>query len=96
MKKLNYGQPINQVQEEAVPTPAEFKIRQQVRNETIDELCQWLHSCLAQVDPNSEVYKACTAMVNAMAGKKTSDTASLGTTVASDGSVITHYPLSRK
>ena len=67
-----------------------------VRNETIDELTAWLHACIAQVDPNSEVYKACTAMVNAMAGKKSSETSSLGTTVASDGSVITHYPLSRK
>ena len=67
-----------------------------VRNETIDELCTWLHSCLAQVDPNSEVYKACTSMVNAMAGKKSSDTANLGTTVDSDGSMVTHYPLPRK
>lgn len=44
--------------------------RQQVRNETIDELCDWLHSCLEQVDKGSEVFKACTAMVNAMRGKK--------------------------
>jgi len=54
-----------------------------VRNQTIDELCTWLHSCIAQVDPNSEVYKACTAMVNAMAAKKSPET----------GSVVTHHPL---
>jgi hypothetical protein len=48
-------------------TPEEKK---QVRNETIDELCNWLESCIASVDHNSETYKACTAMSNAMRGKK--------------------------
>lgn len=76
---------------------AEEALRQRIRNETIDELCTWLHSCLAQVDPNSEVYKACTAMVNAMAGKKTPITATLGTGVDTlSGEVVTHYPLSQK
>lgn len=44
--------------------------KQYVRNETIDELTNWLDSCIAQVDHNSEVFKACTAMSNAMRGKK--------------------------
>jgi hypothetical protein len=74
-------------------TPEE---KNQVRNETIDELCTWLRSCIEHVDHDSEVYKACHAMVNAMQGKKTPNTATLGTHVASDGSVVTHYPLSRK
>ena len=42
----------------------------QVRNEAIDELCDWLASCIEAVDHSSEVYKACTAMVAAMRGKK--------------------------
>jgi hypothetical protein len=45
--------------------------REQVRNETIDELCDWLTACLSQVDRNSETYKACTAMVGGMRKKKT-------------------------
>lgn len=49
-------------------TPEE---RRQARNETIDELCDWLQSCVEAVDHGSEVYKACTAMVSAMRGKKT-------------------------
>ena len=44
----------------------------QVRNEAIDELCDWLHTCIEAVDHSSETYKACTAMVVAMRGKKTS------------------------
>ena len=48
-------------------TPEEKK---QVRNETIDELCSWLESCISQVDHNTETFKACTAMANAMRGKK--------------------------
>ena len=71
-------------------TPEE---KNQVRNETIDELCTWLHSCIESVDHNTETYKACTAMVNAMQGKKTPITATLGTSVASNGEVVTHYPL---
>jgi hypothetical protein len=45
-------------------------LRKKVRNETIDELCTWLSSCIEAVDHNTETYKACTAMVNAMKGKK--------------------------
>jgi hypothetical protein len=45
--------------------------RKQVRDETIDELCGWLASCIEHVDHGSEVYKACNAMVAAMRGKKT-------------------------
>ena len=48
-------------------TPEE---KRAVRNETIDELCDWLHSCIEQVSHDTEVYKACSAMVNAMRGKK--------------------------
>jgi hypothetical protein len=77
------------------PRDYEQMVKQQVRNETIDELCDWLTSCIESVDHNTETYKACTAMVNAMRGKKTSDTATLGTSVASDGSVVTHYPVTR-
>jgi len=78
------------------PRDYEEVVKQQIRNETIDELCDWLASCIEAVDHNTETYKACTAMVNAMRGKKTSDTATLGTAVASDGSVVTHYPLSNR
>jgi hypothetical protein len=42
----------------------------QVRNQTIDELCDWITSCLTHVDPNSETHKACTAMVNGMRTQK--------------------------
>ena len=52
-------------------TKEQFEFRQRIRNETIDELCTWLHGCIENVDHNSEVYKACSAMVNAMANKKT-------------------------
>ena len=45
--------------------------RAQVRNETIDEICDWLHSCVEAVDHNTETYMSCSAMVNAMRGKKT-------------------------
>jgi hypothetical protein len=44
---------------------------EEVRNQAIDEMCDWLESCLQQVDHGSEVFKACTAMVRAMRGKKT-------------------------
>jgi len=44
--------------------------RRQVRNETIDELCDWLASCIESVDHDTEVYRACSAMVAAMRGKK--------------------------
>jgi hypothetical protein len=46
-------------------------VRRQVRDETIDEMCDWLGSCIEGVDHDSEVYKACAAMVKAMRGKKT-------------------------
>lgn len=72
-------------------TPGE---KRQIRNETIDELCDWLVSCIEHVDHSSEVYRACLAMVTAMRGKKTSDTATLGTVIASDGRVLTQYPAS--
>jgi hypothetical protein len=53
-------------------TVAEEKeaLRKRVRNETIDELCDWLASCIQHVDRDTEVYKACDAMVHAMRGKK--------------------------
>lgn len=51
-----------------------------VRNETIDELCDWLDSCIAQVDHNTEVYKACSSMVAHMRTKKTDED-------------VQHYPL---
>lgn len=53
-------------------TPQE---KMKVRNETIDELCNWLDSCIAQVDRDSEVFKACSAMVAHMRTKKSPDTA---------------------
>ena len=49
---------------------SELEIKKQARNETIDELCDWLASCIEHVDHNTEVYKACTALVAAMRGKK--------------------------
>jgi hypothetical protein len=76
------------------PRDYEEFVRAGIRNETIDELCDWLDSCIEAVEHNSEVYKACTAMVKAMRGKKTPDTATLGTEVASNGSVVTQYPTS--
>jgi hypothetical protein len=54
---------------------------EEIRNQTIDELCDWLESCIEHVDHDTEVYKACASMVGAMRGKKT---------------VVTHYPLSHK
>jgi hypothetical protein len=51
-------------------TPEE---KNQVRNDTIDELCNWLDSCIASVDHNSETFKACTAMSNAMRQHKTQE-----------------------
>jgi len=69
--------------------------RNKVRNETIDELTNWLQSCIEQVDHSSEVYKACSAMIKAMQAKKQPDTASLGTVVKQSGEVVTHYPLSK-
>jgi hypothetical protein len=68
----------------------------QVRNETIDELANWLDACIEQVDHSADVYKACKAMVNGLRGKKTPDTAALGTGLASDGAVVTHYPLNQR
>jgi hypothetical protein len=47
------------------------EIKKQARNETIDELCVWLTSCIEHVDHTTDVYKACNAMVTAMRGKKT-------------------------
>ena len=44
-----------------------------VRNQTIDELCDWLEGCIAQVDHDSEVFKACSAMVAHMRTKKTDE-----------------------
>jgi hypothetical protein len=84
---MNYG-------DQQLPTREEYELKARIRNETIDELCAWLHSCIEHVDHETEVFKACTAMVNAMQGKKTGITATLGTGVASDGSVVTHHPLS--
>jgi hypothetical protein len=75
--------------DQELPTREEFELRQQIRNETIDELCTWLHSCIENVDHSSEVYKACTAMVNAMQGKKTQ-------TGAQVDPHATHYPLSHR
>ena len=68
--------------------------QRKIRNETIDELCNWLTSCIESVDHNTETYKACTAMVTAMRGKKT---ATLDAELASNesGGVVTHYPLHR-
>lgn len=48
-------------------TPEEKK---QVKNDTIDELCTWLESCIEQVSHDTEVYKACLAMVGGMRGRK--------------------------
>lgn len=45
--------------------------KQQVRNETIDELTNWLQSCIETLDHKDPVYLGCTAMVKAMIGKKT-------------------------
>jgi len=63
--------------------------REQVRNETIDELADWLDACITQVDPNSDVHKACSAMVRGMRGKKTNPL-----DVARQAAEGTHYPLS--
>ena len=52
-------------------TPQE---KTQVRNQTIDELCDWLDGCIHQID-EGEVRKACLAMVGAMRAKKSPDTA---------------------
>lgn len=65
--------------------------REQARNETIDELCDWLIGCIEQVDHASDVYKACLAMANGMRNKKT---ASDG--VAHQAAEGTHYPLSQQ
>lgn len=83
----------------SLPTREEYEFRAQVRNETIDELCTWARSCIEQIDHGSEAYRACAAMINVIESKKTGrqpDTANLGTTVESDGQVVTHYPLSHK
>jgi len=74
------------------PRDFEALVKRGIRNETIDELCDWLASCIETVDHNTETYKACTAMVNAMRGKKTPETATFGAEIASNGSVVTHYP----
>ncbi len=44
--------------------------KRQVRNETIDELYEWLHKVVESLDHDTEVYKACSAMANAIRGKK--------------------------
>ena len=51
-------------------TPTE---KAQVRNDTIDELCNWLDSCIEAVNHEDNVYRACKAMVTAMRGKKSPD-----------------------
>jgi hypothetical protein len=65
--------------------------REQVRNETIDELCDWLIGCIEQVDHASDVYKACLAMANGMRKKKTDPTG-----VAQQAAEGQHYPLSQR
>lgn len=76
--------------------------REQVRNETIDELCDWLIGCIEQVDHASDVYKACLAMANGMRKKKT---APIGVVTIPAGGVGgdeppshegQHYPLSSR
>ena len=61
--------------------------RQQVRNDAIEEMCTWLESCLAQVDPKSETYQSCTAMVRGLRNKKTA--------VATEALQGQHYPLTK-
>jgi len=63
--------------------------REQVRNETIDELADWLDSCIEQVDHADNVYKACKAMVNGMRKKKTDPQ-----NIQRQAAEGTHYPLS--
>jgi hypothetical protein len=47
--------------------------QRQVRNDTIEEMCEWLESCISKVDPESDVHTACGAMVKAMRAKKISE-----------------------
>jgi len=70
-------------------TPAD---REQVRNETIDELCDWLVNCIEQVDHASDVYKACLAMADGLRKKKTGPALDLAHQAA-EGQ---HYPLSHR
>jgi hypothetical protein len=74
----------------------EEQFRAQVRNETIDEMCDWLESCIKHVDINTEVYKTAAAMVSAMRGKKHPITDTLGTKVNEAGEVVTHYPVNHR
>jgi hypothetical protein len=53
------------------PQTERKRFRAEVRNQTIDEMCDWLDSCIESVDHNDNVYKAGKAMVNALRGKKT-------------------------
>jgi len=48
-------------------TPEEIRT---IRNDTIEELCAWLTNCIEHVDRDSEVYKACLAMVGGMRSRK--------------------------
>jgi hypothetical protein len=47
--------------------------KSQVKNETIEELCTWLTNCIEHVDHETDVYKACIAMVGGMRGRKDPD-----------------------
>lgn len=67
-------------------TPEEIR---KVKNETIDEMAQWLTSCIAHVDHDTEVYKACMAMVGGMQQRKEPDPDEPG----HEGQ---HYPLTHK
>jgi hypothetical protein len=44
--------------------------RKQVRNQTIDELCNWLDGVIEQVDHKTEGYKFGKAMVGGMRQQK--------------------------
>lgn len=48
-------------------TPEEIK---KIKNDTIEEMCTWLTGCIEHVDHDTDVYKACLAMVGGMRGRK--------------------------
>jgi hypothetical protein len=69
------------------------KEQRQVRNATIDEMCDWLMSCVQHVDQETEVYKACFSMVTAMRKKKAVDPAP--DTADTSYPDETHYPIKK-